>query len=424
MQKYIFTLCSFLLTQLFISCNNEKSGNDSIVLVNIEANLKKMEAINLSRFTDSIWYLVFENKENHHFTAFTRFDISENQIIVTSPNGYILYDYAGHFISKIGNKGRGPGEYQFLSGICIGNQKNIYISDLYDILVFNNDGSFVKKYEKSFLINNIYYITSWITVDDSLFFGHIPNTTGQTEFKALMVNKHGDVKHYYNNYILFNYGRTVASYLENYANIYQFKNLIFYKELYNDTLFYLNVQYELIPKFVFNFGKFKEPVSERAKLKGLDVRRYLYLWDVFQTENFLFLRCQFGDQFPAKRLTPRTLAGGTTSMVNTSQALGLFNKQTKELVFCKPTSTDNTLFTSGLYNDIDAGPRFFPQKQINDSTMVMWVEAKQLKDHVASDDFKNNNPKYPEKKKELERLANNLSEFDNPVLMMVTFKRK
>jgi hypothetical protein len=55
--------------------------------------------------------------------------------------------------------------------------------------------------------------------------------------------------------------------------------------------------------------------------------------------------------------------------------------------------------------------------------MVMWIEAKQFKDHIASDDFKNNFPKYPEKKKELEKLSNSLSVFDNPVLMFVTFKK-
>jgi len=33
-------------------------------------------------------------------------------------------------------------------------------------------------------------------------------------------------------------------------------------------------------------------------------------------------------------------------------------------------------------------------------------------------------PKYPEKKKELEKLADSLSVFDNPVLMFVTFKGK
>jgi len=51
------------------------------------------------------------------------------------------------------------------------------------------------------------------------------------------------------------------------------------------------------------------------------------------------------------------------------------------------------------------------------------VTSKDLKDHIASDDFKNNTPKHPEKKSQLEELANSLSEFDNPVLMFVTFKK-
>lgn len=39
-----------------------------------------------------------------------------------------------------------------------------------------------------------------------------------------------------------------------------------------------------------------------------------------------------------------------------------------------------------------------------------------------SNEFINPTSKYPEKKKELERLANSLSENDNPVLMLVKLK--
>jgi hypothetical protein len=45
-----------------------------------------------------------------------------------------------------------------------------------------------------------------------------------------------------------------------------------------------------------------------------------------------------------------------------------------------------------------------------------------LKDLISSDDFKNSTPKYPEKKKYLEKLANSLDENDNPVLMLVKLK--
>jgi len=51
------------------------------------------------------------------------------------------------------------------------------------------------------------------------------------------------------------------------------------------------------------------------------------------------------------------------------------------------------------------------------------VNPFQLKAYVASEKFKNSTPKYPEKKKALEQLANSLTENDNPVLMLVKLKQ-
>ncbi|NMB52333.1 MAG: hypothetical protein GX999_08410, partial [Bacteroidales bacterium] len=63
-----------------------------------------------------------------------------------------------------------------------------------------------------------------------------------------------------------------------------------------------------------------------------------------------------------------------------------------------------------------------PMQMVNDSTFVMWFDANHLKEYVSSDEFKNINPKYPEKKKKLEKFANGLNEFDNPVLMFLTLR--
>jgi hypothetical protein len=209
------------------------------------------------------------------------------------------------------------------------------------------------------------------------------------------------------------------------TNVTRFNNTIFYKEFYNDTLFSLNDKYELIPRYSFNLGKFKEPLSNRAKfILQRDMGRFIYISFVYQTEKYLFLDCEFGYQIPAKRLTIRQYPNSTrTTWYNTTSVIGIYSKMTRNLVFCKPSNSDNPLFSSGIYNDIDAGPRFFPAKQINDSTMAMWIDAKQLKEHVASEDFKNCKPKYPEKKNALEKLANSLTEFDNPVLMVVVIHR-
>jgi len=273
-------------------------------------------------------------------------------------------------------------------------------------------------------VDDNYSIFTWYPLNDSILLGNVPNSTGLIENKALLINKTGRILKSYKNYSLFKRERRVFGYFEDFAHILQYDGRIYFKNLYNDTLFYLDGNQDLIPKYAFYLGKYKEPIEVQASdIK--DMFQYIYVYNVYQTEDLLFIRCALGRFFPARRFTPKeyNIPGAKPSMYNTTEALGIYDKNTKEFVFCKPVTTDNPLFATGLYNDIDAGPKFFPQKQINDSTMVMWIDAKQLIEHVASDDFKNNSPNFPEKKKELEKLVNGLNEFDNPILMFVTFMK-
>ena len=430
MKYTLLTTCCCTIILLFSFCNGNKEKNDSLISIDIEANVKNMQQINLSQFTESIRYVPLETYDYLTFNTWSlECNFTDSLILANDLRNCLLYDYKGKFISKIGNQGRGPGEYLYVSNVGFGLQKKINMQSQNDLLEYRLDGSFANKYKDCF-ISNDHYFYSWCPLDDSLFFGLVTNNIGPKEYKALIVDKQGNVKYSFKRYLSDK--RQKLNYQEDkHARIFQFEKKIFFKESYNDTLFYLTDQFRLTPIYNFNFGKFAEPVTERGK----NVVGGMFMYYVFQTSNYLFLDCHFGNQFPAKRLTPLTLSGeipdwmksmlsgAPPNWYNTKSALGIFNKQTRKLVFCKPTSTDNFLYTSGLYNDIDAGPRFFPKKMVNDSTMVMWINVKQLKDHIASDDFKNNVPKYPEKKKELEELANKLTIFDNLVIMFVTFKK-
>ena len=77
----------------------------------------------------------------------------------------------------------------------------------------------------------------------------------------------------------------------------------------------------------------------------------------------------------------------------------------------------------GLLNDLDGGPDILPQTIKNDMTLISWIDALTLKKHIASEGFKNSTPKYPEKKKELQKLANCLKETDNPILVLAKIKK-
>jgi len=401
-----------------------------VPLVDIEANIGKMEVLKLSEFTNNIKYVPLESKDNLPYGYTDDLAISGNLILISDMKVCLLYNINGHFILKAGNIGRGPGEYPYITNIDLGKAGEIYLSDTEDLYEYRSDGQFINKYINS-ILNESFYLSNWVLIGDSLLFGHVPNSTGQEENKALLVDKFGHIKHYYENYILFERDHRISSTLEDHAHISKFKENVFYKELFNDTLFYLSDQLDLLPVYSFKLGKYKASESARKTLSFEEIFKFIYLYNVFQTENYLFLDLDVGDHFPAKRLTqkkpPAALSGAQFldryGWYNTRHSLGVYDKRSGSLIFSKPTSTDNSLFTSGLYNDIDAGPRFFPQKQINDSTLVMWVNAEELKNHIASDDFKNCIPKFPEKKRKLEELANKLSIFDNPILMFVTFKK-
>jgi hypothetical protein len=411
---------------LFTSLNYGQKKGSSPPSIDIEGNMKNMEIVKLSKFISDISYVPFENKGEIFFTPFTDFDISDNLIsVINYTEGCLLFDISGHFISRIGSIGRGPTEYIYVALIGFDTKKNIFIRSQYDLFQYKTDGTFVKKYNKCFLVDDKFYLFGGIIINDSLILGHILNSTGDIKYKTVIVDKSGKAKYYSRNYEIFNPERKVVSSFEGrQTNLSKFNKTVFYKELYNDTLFWLNKDLQLLPAYTFKFGKFKEPLSERAKLPpNRDLTKYMRLPFVYQTKDFIYLDCEFASYFPAKRLTPKEgPIDAKSNWYNTTKVLGIYDRRTEKLAFSKPTNTDNPLFTTGLYNDFDAGPRFFPIKQVNDSVMVMWIEAKQLKDHIASDDFRKNVPKYPEKKKMLEKLANSLSEFDNPVLMFVTFK--
>jgi len=215
------------------------------------------------------------------------------------------------------------------------------------------------------------------------------------------------------------------------ANINRFRHNIFFKEYNNDTLFQLDGQYRLIPAYIFNLGKYKEPLTEAGKSwSQRELLSFINLYNVYQTENFLILDFDFNKYFPAKRLTPETISmpgyKDVTMWINTETVIGIYDKKTGKFIFCEPTRTNNHLFTSGLYNDIDAGPRFMPHKMVNDSSMVMIMRFDHLVGHIESNDFKDNIPKYPDRKERIKYFIDSLKTtgFDNPVLMFVTFNQR
>ena len=428
---FIIFICLFI-NVLTSFCQRKKI--DNIPLIDISSNVKKMGKISLNQFTGNIRYVPLETNTNsllswtyQNFTDFT-----DEYILYSDGKICILFDNGGHFIRQIGSRGRGPGEYTGINNVILKSHK-IYIHDFFsdDIIEYNLDGGFQNRYKSGFTAGR-YRLEDAIIINDSMIFGNIENRTGHEEYKALIINKSGYIINYYKNYIFFNLEKGVPSAKSpGYAIYYKYRNRIYFKEFLNDTLFLLNKKYQLEPVICFKLGKYKEPLYDRGKSwSQIDLSSYINLDKIFPIENYLILACNFNKYFPAKRLTPETLSlPGTedyTQWYNSKKMLGIYDQRSGNLVFSEPTSTNNHLFTTGFYNDIDAGPRFFPDMIVNDSTMVMKIKFDYFVEHMESVDFKSSNPMFPDRKKRLEYFIDSLKKtgFDNPVLMFVTYRNK
>jgi len=431
-KKTLIIIKCLVLLFLTEHCCRKETKNDSS-LINIETGIFKMQKLYISQYASNIWYVPLEDKPDVplYWTTSNLTDVNERYILTSDARKCLLYDKAGRYIRQIGDQGRGPGEYSLIVNVFLNNDK-IYIRDYYDLIEYSIDGTFMKRCKNIFIAEGKFHLEESIVINDSMIFGNIENASGYDEYKALMVNHQGKAIFSYRNYITFALDPGVShAKSPGKALIFIYKNNIFFKELLNDTLFKMDDQYRLIPYSVLNLGKYKQPLALRGKRwNQINLRSYINLNNIFYTGRYLILICNFNSFFPAKRLTPGKIflpgLDEKTLWYNTTLVLGVVDNKTQDVIFSEPTSTNNHLYTSGFYNDFDAGPRFLPDKSINDSTLIMKIRFDHLVEHIESDDFKSNYPDFPERKKKLEMFVDSLRNinYNNPIYMFVTFKNK
>ena len=419
----MFFICALSLLGLF-ACDEKKMNSHLPCKIDFEKSINKFLLLELAEIADEIRYIRLESKQYTRISTTYLLDFSEDFLLVSDRKNCFLFDNQGKFISKIGNAGRGPGEYTHISNVKIDSKSNnVLLQSGRSILRYDNNGLFIQKFIPEMSVGTR-IIGSWNLFQDTLFFGQVPNYSGKEKYKSVIFDDSGKTIQAFNNTIFLNRESEIINANDGHANIYQFEDKYFFKERMNDTLFVIIDDTFLEPAYIFNLGRYAQPLKERELGMFKMVKRidnYIFINNIFETRNFIFLDCNFNNHSPAKRLTP-VEKYGTTSLYYNTEVLGVYNKTSKKLIFSQLQKLDNKLLNTGLYNNYDGGLNFYPRKMVNDSILAMSIDAYQLKAHVASEVFKNSKPKYPEKKKELERLANSLDGNDNPVLMLVTLK--
>ena len=384
--KKIFLL-SFII--LIAGCTLNKLENTKVPEISPEYFVSKN--ITLSHLSDDIKYIPFDSEMP--IKNISKIEITDSLIfLATYPNGILVFNINGKLFRQIGKKGKGPGEYISATKFALdNNNKRIYVKGRVKILVFDFSGNLIRELsrgqnldftELEYKDGNLFGLNPVFNMKENIFFNWIViDTLGNELFTKL------------NPVTGFNTNGMSAS-----GNIsYKFDNNIHYWNHYNDTIYELsNNAYEA--KFLFKRNKYRlTPETAEDDNTMLGKNNIFISRTIFESKQFLFVKYRQFNQ----------------------THLGIYDKLSKK--FEKIDAVNNRY--KGIINDMDGGMAFDPTGCLQwegNEYLFTTVDAWELIAHVNSDEFVSFNT--TEKKKELECLANNLNENDNPVLMIVKLK--
>ena len=390
MKKFIFYLSAALL----FSCNSEKKVNDVYLI-----DLQKFEEGNilLSDITNEIEYVSLDNQFPIGLTY--SYKITDNLIYASIQNvGLVSFFRNGKFNISYGKIGRGPEEYVYCLRFAVDEETGtVYVMDhkMNDVEVYNHNGDYIRnlklpKDDDGFQLNAIKFFES------SLFMAQSINM-GRGDHDWVILDTLGNILNGKRNpYPEFN-GRMGGM-----ATLSETKGNILYWDNFKDTVFHIHPDFDYSPICIISKGEHRFPMSTEKYNPVEDYIKneanYMFLYTFLETNQSFFLQYE----------------------LNRILKLAVFDKKSGTT-----TVTEITDFENGIINDIDNGLAFVPEKHFeigNNSYLTAFIQPYEIKAHVASEKFKKSTPKYPERKKDLEQLANNLDKDDNPVLMLVKLK--
>jgi len=363
----------------------------------------------LSDIAENIEYIPFQTTENSLIGRIVKIKIHESILYVNTGTKLCCFDMSGHYLNKLDNRGRGPGEYSFISDFDVDPEGNLLSLDSNNnILIFKNSkNKFIYsrtiKLYSSGLMQDIAFIDI-VPQSNNIFLSY--NCGGNESLRNLLIDNNGDTLNVRPNYNRINSSNilSIAGLSQNI--IYEYNNSLYFKEWYSDTVFSIDQSNMIIPSLILDAKgrQFTSDVIARI-LKTLEkdptalmrmyetpTAPYLVVTNIMEVPRFIFYTYSY------KHVTNYEVYDKKLN-----RKFGINNK---------------TFLNDDLLGGVTIEPKF-----CNNDKLFSWIDALTLinnrnypdqyniknKDKVTIDSFVN--------------MIDSIEETDNPVLVMITPKK-
>jgi len=383
------------ISLIIMSCQNTIVTIDNQIITLDIKELPDTTSVTLSDlgFVD-IQYIPLETNEHCVISRINEIIVGENYYLTHFFPKVFMFRSDGSFVTKIGTEGRGPNEFTVVHDVDIDRTtQNIYLADGWQqrFFVFSKNGNLIRTFKTP-----IYAAISFTFTNEGILCYNM-NQFANVENSYNLIDTTGNIiKNFPNKYPWNKVQEGTAIFDENL--FYNFNNQVFKKEVYSDTV-YVFEKLDFKPHLVIEQGNKILTTRARSDIESQELfEKFINQKNIFEFGDYIYY--EFGYDFK----------------------IGEYNFY-KGLIGSKKNNFQTLINAeNGLINDLDGGPNILLKTIKDDNSVISWVEAIQLKTLVNSSSFLNSNPKYPEKKQELIKLANNLKETDNPVLIIVKLK--
>jgi hypothetical protein len=349
------------------------------------------DIVNLSSIATDIIYIPLQTLEESVIPTILDIKCNSVSIIIHTFTDLLFFNKSGSFLYKVSRQGRGPEEYIRLIDFDIseGNDTLLVLTNGKILLYLLTDSGYVFSKSIHMPVDGPSQID--LLSDRRNILLTYNNQDWDKPFRNLIIDFNGDTLNSRLNNYTYNKTKGPIAVIRNENIRYYYAKTPHFKEVYNDTIYTIDQFNNFKPYLILYTHKRALKTRDRAKEKELDINKFVRFLNIFEVNRYIFY--------------------GYT-----------YKESNHSVIYDKKLNIKFELNNKiNLRDDIIGGVSFLP-RFCCDEIMFSWINAAMLKNYVSGESFKESIVKYPEKKKELEILASNLKETDNPILILVKLK--
>jgi hypothetical protein len=391
MNKYIVLIIAIYFTFCCSNCTNRNEEKEELITIDIEKAINsKPKGISLNEFIDTIIYIPLETSSDIIIDKIESIKFYNDNFFVNDYLGLYKFDSTGKLICKIGSKGRGPDEYTVIGNFFF-QSDTIFIRSGSRTLAFDvTNCDFLNSFQLDNRNNSIYTET---TGSNFAVFNYLNNMLEFYNRKGLLIDS------------VF-YSRDKRPILD-LAIGYSYYNIFFGTEnslkittFCNDTIFEIDENFDLNPKYVVNLGNYKIPEKVRPDMVPWEIfvrESTSYLRKVpVETKNYIFIQLGFwGEIFNVTMPSYPDMKSGLIG-------LAVYDKRKNRV--------------SLISRDDEKLPCFYPNFTDGDNSLISFI------DPIEAISFYNENRYKYQFEKSFVEVIQKIKIDDNPVVMIVKLK--